>query len=209
MSILTVALTGGIATGKSVVARVLRARGCFIHSADRVARHLTKPGLPAWQKIVSHFGPEVLNPDQTINRSKLAATIFSKKRERQFLNSLIHPLVLKKKMEAIRRVEKKGGHKIFVSEAALTVESGFARFFDKVIVVDCGKETQVRRLMERDRISRAEARKKIRSQMPLEEKLKYADYVIDTSGTRDETVKQTERVYRSLLSAYKRKARKD
>jgi len=208
MSILTVALTGGIATGKSVVARILKTRGCYVHSADRAARGLMKPGLPAWEKIVSHFGPEVLNPDQTINRSNLGALIFSKKRERQFLNNLIHPLVLKKKMEAIRRLEKKGRHKIFVSEAALTVESGFARFFDKVIVVDCGKKTQIRRLMERDKISRAEALKKIRTQMPLEEKLKYADYVIDTSGTLDETARQTESVYRSLLSDYKRKSKK-
>jgi len=208
MSILIVALTGGIATGKSVVARILEKHGCYVHSADRAARDLMKPRLPAWKKIVSHFGSEVLNPDQTIDRSKLGEIIFSKKRERQFLNSLIHPLVLAKKMEAVRRLEKKGRHKIFVSEAALAIESGFARFFDKVIVVDCGKETQVRRLMERDKIGRAEALKKIRSQMPLEEKLKYADYVIDTSSTLDETARQTESVYRSLLSDYKRKSKR-
>jgi dephospho-CoA kinase len=208
MSILTVALTGGIATGKSVVARILKLRGCYIHSADRVARDLMKPRLPAWIKIVSHFGPEVLNSDQIIDRSKLGVIIFSNKKERQFLNSLIHPLVLEKKMEAIRRLEKKGRYKIFVSEAALTVESGFASFFDKVIVVRCGKQTQIRRLMGRDKISRAEALKKIRSQMPLEEKLKYADYVIDTSGTLDETARQTEGVYQGLLSDYRRKSKR-
>jgi dephospho-CoA kinase len=208
MCILTVALTGGIATGKSVVARILKKHGCYIHSADRAARDLMKPRLPAWKKIVAYFGPGILKPDQTIDRAKLGAIIFSRKRERQFLNRLIHPLVMGKKVEIVRRLERKRSHKIFVSEAALTVESGFARFFDKVIVVDCRKETQIRRLMARDKITRSDALKKIRSQMPFEKKLGYADYVIDTSGTLDETARQTEAVYRNLLSDYKKKSKR-
>ena len=205
MTMLIAALTGGIATGKSEVAKVLEQHGCYIHRADRTAHELIKPGRPAWKYVVAHFGPQVLNPDQTINRSRLGAIIFSDKKERQFLNSLIHPLVLEKIKQVIRRLGKQGKYKIFVSEAALTIESGFLRFFDKIIVVHCPEKMQIKRLMQRDRISRPEALKKIRSQMPSLEKQSYADYMIDTSGSLDDTARQTEEAYRHLLADYRRK----
>jgi dephospho-CoA kinase len=205
MTMLIVALTGGIATGKSEVAKVLKQHGCYVHRADRAARELMRPHRRAWKQVVAHFGPKVLNPDQTINRSRLGAIVFSDEKERQFLNSLVHPLVLEKKKQAIRRLEKKGKYKVFVSEAALTIESGFVRFFDKIIVVHCPEEMQIKRLMQRDRISRREALQKIRSQMPSLEKQSYADYVIDTSGSLDNTERQTDRVYMSLLADYRRK----
>ncbi len=196
---LVVALTGGIATGKSVVAKVLEELGCYIQHADKIARKLMEPGKPTWKKIVAHFGSRILNEDKTINRSRLGEIIFADKKERTYLNSLIHPLVLEKKKEAVNLLEKQGRYKIFVSEAALTIEAGFVDFFDKVIVVFCKKETQIKRLMERDKISRKEALKKIKSQMGPEKKLKYADYAIDSSGSVQSTVEQTERVYRSLM----------
>jgi len=208
MTMLTVALTGGIGTGKSVVARILQQHGCYIHSADQAARDLMKPGKPAWKKIVSHFGPQILNPDQTINRSRLGSIVFSDEKKRQFLNSLVHPLVLRKKKQVIRRLEKKGKYKIFVSEAALTIESGYAPFFDRVIVVHCAEDVQVKRLMERDKISRRDAFKKIRSQMPSPEKRRYADYVIDTSGSFENTERQTDDVYQHLLRDYSKKLKK-
>jgi dephospho-CoA kinase len=200
-----VALTGGIATGKSVVARVLEAHGCHVHSADRIAHELMKPGRPAWRQIVAHFGPRILNHNRTINRSALGAIIFAAERERRFLNQIVHPLVMKEKRLAIRRLEKKGTRRIFVSEAALTIESGFAPFFDKVIVVHCPQSIQVKRLQERDRITRREALRKIRSQMPSALKAERADYLIDTSGTLEETVAQAERVYRRLAANYRQK----
>ncbi|MDH7511804.1 MAG: dephospho-CoA kinase [Clostridiales bacterium] len=206
---LTVALTGGIATGKSVVASVLKKQGCVVQSADRVARNLMKPGRVAWQKIVDHFGPHILNPDRTINRPKLAAIIFSSVKERQFVNRLIHPLVLEKKKQTVRQLAKKGLHKIFVSEAALTIESGFIGFFDKIVVVTCPERIQLKRLMERDRISRQEAWKRIRSQMPSAKKAKQADYVIDTSGSLEETIRQSEVLYGQLLDDYQKKNKKD
>jgi dephospho-CoA kinase len=204
---LIVALTGGIAAGKSVVAGVLARHGCYIHSADQTARLLMEPGQPAWEKVVARFGKKILRPDQTVDRAGLARIIFNDERERTFLNGLIHPLVLEKKKEAIERLAKEGRIKIFVSEAALTIEAGFAGFFDKVIVVDCQPEIQVRRLMARDHIERAEALKKIRAQMAAEEKRTYADYVIDSSGTIEETIAQSEGVYQKLLKDYKRKIR--
>ncbi len=196
---LIVALTGGIATGKSVVANILQELGCYIHHADKIAHELTEPEKPAWKKIVARFGEKILNKDKTINRSKLGKIIFSDKKEQVFLNELIHPLVLQKKKETIEKIEKEGMTNIFVSEAALTVEAGFTDFFDKVIVVYCMRDIQIERLMERDRISQREALQKLKSQMTPEEKLRYADYVIDTSETLQSTVEQTERIYRNLV----------
>jgi dephospho-CoA kinase len=196
---LIVALTGGIASGKSVVSSILEELGCTIHHADRVAHKIMEPEKPAWKKIVAHFGEKILNKDKTINRSRLGKIIFSDKKEQNFLNELIHPLVLKKKKETIEKLEKEGPNTIFVSEAALTIEAGFTDFFDKIIVVYCKKENQIERLMERDQISRKEAVNKLMSQMAPEEKLKYADYIIDTSGSLQNTVEQTERVYRNLM----------
>jgi len=205
VSILTVALTGGIATGKSVVAKLLADHGCFVQSADRVAHDLMTPGRAAWHHIVAHFGTDILNPDRTLNRTRLGTIVFSSAQERQFLNRLIHPLVLAKKKTAIRTLEKKGTHKIFVSEAALTIESGFAPFFDKVIVLHCPERLQVERLMKRDGMTRREAWKRVRSQMPTVEKIKQADYLIETSGSADETAVQTERVYKNLLADFRKK----
>ncbi len=196
---LLVALTGGIASGKSVVSSVFKELGCTIHHADRVAHAIMEPGKPAWKKIVAHFGEKILNADKTINRSRLGKIIFSDKKEQNFINQLIHPLVLKKKKETIEELKKKGTPTIFISEAALTIEAGFTEFFDKIIVVYCKKEIQVERLMERDHINRKEALKKLMSQMAPEDKLKYADYIIDTSGSLQNTVEQTERVYRNLM----------
>ncbi len=209
MSILIVALTGGIATGKSVVAKLLADRGCFVQSADRVAHNLMNPGRPVWRQIVAHFGTDILNPDRTINRHRLGEIVFSSLRERQFLNSLIHPLVLAKKKSTIRRLEKKGSHKIFVSEAALTIESGFAPFFDRIIVVHCPQELQVERLVKRGGISRREAWKRVRSQLSSAKKTEHADYLIETSGSISETTAQAERVYRKLLADYSRKCARE
>jgi dephospho-CoA kinase len=206
---LIVALTGGIASGKSVVADVLARHGCYIDTADETARGLMEPGQPAWEKVVARFGRKILRPDQTIDRPGLARIIFNDEEARLFLNRLIHPLVLEERKAAIERLAKEGRVKIFVSEAALTIEAGFAGFFDKVIVVYCRPEIQIQRLMERDHIERAEASKKIQAQMPAEEKLKYADYVVDTSGTVEGTKAQSEQVYEKLLKDYQRKLQRE
>jgi len=174
--VLLVALTGGIACGKSVIGRLFVEKGCFVHSADTAARELMSPGTKVWRAVADHFGSGVLREDGTIDRAKLGAIIFSEEKERAFLNGLVHPRVLERIRETVARLEKEGRHTIFVSEAALVVEAGFARFYDKIIVAHCGRDVQVRRLMERDGIDREEALNKVRSQMGQEEKLKHADY---------------------------------
>lgn len=205
---LIVALTGGIATGKSVAARVLEELGCYVHHADKIAHELMEPEKPSWKEIVDHFGEEILNNDKTINRSKLGSIVYSDKKERLFLNKIIHPLVFEKKKEIIKSLEKDGHYKIFVSEAALTIEAGLVQFFDKIVVVYCEKEIQIKRLMERDQISRDEALKKLKSQWDPDEKKKYADYTVDTSGTIQSTIEQAERVYRNLMLDYELKYKK-
>jgi dephospho-CoA kinase len=205
MPVLTVALTGGIATGKSVVARVLKRRGCFVESADLAARGLMSPGRPAWKQVAAHFGPTVLNPDRTINRPRLASIIFSNEAERRFLDSVVHPLVMAEKQRTVRRLEKPGRRRIYVSEAALTLEAGFAGFFDRIIVTDCPVALQVRRLMERDGLERPDALRRVHAQLPRAARLRRADYVIDTSGTMQRTVQQAEEVAARLGEDCRRK----
>ncbi len=163
------------------------------------------PGRPAWKKITARFGPAVVAPDKTISRLRLGALVFSNPEARRFVNALIHPLVIAAQEKAIARIERQGRHRIFVSEAALTVEAGYAPLFDKIVVVYCPPSVQLRRLRERDAISRAEALRKIAAQMPVGEKRRYADYVIDTSGSLAQTIVQTERTYAGLLQNYELK----
>ena len=204
---LLVALTGGIACGKSVIGRLLLEKGCFVHSADTAAREVMSPGTDVWRTVADHFGSGILREDGTIDRAKLGAIIFSDDKERAFLNGLVHPRIFERIKEMVARLEKEGRHTIFVSEAALVVEAGCARFYDKIVVAHCDRDIQVRRLMERDGIGRAEALKKIGSQLGQEEKLKHADYTIETSGTLAETIEQTERVYAMLVQDSELKCR--
>ncbi|MEN6311457.1 MAG: dephospho-CoA kinase, partial [Acidobacteriota bacterium] len=180
---LRVALTGGIACGKSVVVRILQEKGCYVHSADQAAHDLMSPGAPAWKKITARFGREILGPDGAVDRGRLGRIVFSDPEALLFLNRLLHPLVLAEMKRLASRLEREGRTRIFISEAALTVEAGFASLFDKVVVVHCPAQIQLARLMMRDGISAAEARKKIGAQMPVEEKLKHADYAVDASGS--------------------------
>lgn len=196
------ALTGGIATGKSVIAHVLQELGCYIHVADKAAHKLTAPNTLAWKKIVSRYGQEILNTDKHIDRHKLGKLAFSNKKELVFLNELIHPYVLKDLLHTLKEIQQQNQYQIFISEAAITIESGFAKYFEKIIVAYCDPDIQIQRLMNRDKIIRQDALDRINSQMPAREKLKYADYTIDTSGTVKETIEQSERLYRNLLSDY-------
>jgi dephospho-CoA kinase len=204
---LIVSLTGNIASGKSIAAKILKDLGCYIHHSDKVAHELMKTGAPAWEAVVSRFSRSILNKDGSINRKKLGAIIFANKKERLFLNKLIHPLVLEKKKEIIKKVSRKGDFPIFISEAALTIEAGYADFFDKVVLVYCSREIQIKRLMERDKITEKKALIKINSQMPADEKKSYADYIIDTSGSLEDTLEQTERIYRQLLADHEFKTK--
>lgn len=204
MKVLKVALTGGIATGKSVISEYLKKKGCYLCYSDQLAHKLMEPGSIAWEKIVEHFGESIIFPDKRIDRKKLGEIVFNSERDRIFLNNLIHPLVLREKEKIVEDLERSGRTKIFVSEAALTIEAGFHTFYHRVIVAHAPLEVRLKRLMERDGIGEELALKKINSQLSNEEKLKYAHYIIDTSGKIKDTLKWTREVFRALMNDWKR-----
>jgi dephospho-CoA kinase len=196
---LTVALTGGIAAGKSVVARVFEARGGVLFRADEVARGLMAPGGPAVRPLVDRFGQDLVGPDGGVDRKKLASIVFGDPAGRTEVNRIVHPLVEKARRAEVVRLEAEGRTDIFVSEAALTIEAGLEKEFDKVVVVWCPAEVQAARLMARDGLGREEALRRIAAQMPAEEKLRYAGYVVDASGSLERTLAQAEAVWAKLL----------
>jgi dephospho-CoA kinase len=179
---LKVGLTGSIAVGKSYVCEILRELGAFVLDADQTAREVVQPNTEGWREIVRNFGREVLQSDNTLDRAKLGAIVFADEARRQLLNSIVHPLVIEAQNDWLTKCERENPKGIAVIDAALMIESGGYRRFDKLIVVWCEAETQIRRLMARNNLSREEALKRINAQMPQEEKKKYADFLIDTTA---------------------------
>lgn len=195
---LVVGLTGGIASGKSIASKTLKEIGLPVIDADLIARELVKPGRIGYKEIVDHFGKEILNPDKTINRKKLARTIFNDARERKVLNSILHPRMIKEVKKGINDFEKKR-EKIVIVDAALLIEVGQLSFVDKLIVVTVSPKIQVKRLARRDHLTAREVKERIVTQMPLSEKVKLADWVIDNSGSLKKTIKRTKEVYLTIV----------
>lgn len=196
-----VGLTGGIATGKSFVTAQLKALGCEVVDADVIARRVVEPGEPAYHDIVREFGVEVLDAQGTIDRAKLGAIVFADAERRARLNAIVHPRVLAAQDAWLTEVERRDPHAIAVVDAALMIEAGGYKRFDKLIVVYCEPEVQLKRLMARNNLSREEALKRINAQMPTSEKLKYADYTVDTSLGFEDTARQVKLLYEQLRRA--------
>lgn len=196
---LLVGLTGGIGTGKSTVSRMFRDLGCLIIDADLLAREVVEPGEPAYAKIVAEFGKEVLDPDGHIDRKKLGALVFGDEAKRKRLEEFTHPEIRQRQIGILAELVTEGFEGIVIFDAALLVETGGAKNMDRLVVVVADEATQVRRLMVRDDIAEAEVRQKIRSQMPLAEKVKQAHYVVDNSGNRDLTEQRVREVNQALL----------
>jgi len=197
---LRVGLTGSIAVGKSFVTDCLREAGCRVIDADSVARAVVEPGQPGLARIAEAFGTEVLRPDGTLDRARLGAIVFADEKRRVMLNAILHPLIIASQDEQLRQWERQEPHRIGVVDAALMIETGSFRRFDKLIVVHCAPEVQIERLMKRDHITREAAQLRIAAQMPQQQKMAYADYLIDTTSDFDETRRQTHEVYRQLNS---------
>jgi len=193
-----VGLTGGLACGKSFVGETLGQLGCHVLQADRLGHEVLLPGGEAYAQVVHEFGPGVLGEAGTIDRRALAAQVFGKPERLALLNSFVHPPVLRREEEWLARVAAEDPRGIAVVEAAILIETGSYRRFDKLIVVTCDVEQQVQRSMKRDGTAREEVLARLSRQMPLAGKLKFADFVIDASGTKEETVRQTRAVYESL-----------
>ena len=184
---LKVGLTGSIAVGKSYVVSVLAELGCVTFDADRVAHSVMEPGRPAYEDIVRDFGESVLAADRSIDRQKLGAIVFGDETRRIRLNEIVHPRVIEEQNRLLQEAEAKNPDGIAVIDAALMIESGGYKRFDKLIVVYCDRETQIDRLMRRNHISKEDAERRVAAQMSSDEKREYADYQIDTSGGYDQT----------------------
>ena len=201
---LRVGLTGSIAVGKSFVTSIFSDLGCHTLDADVTAREVVLPGSPGLAAIAEAFGQDVLNPDGTLNRNRLGELIFADEEKRQKLNYILHPFIIARQDEIMREWEIADPHGIGIIDAALMIESGGYRRFDKLIVVHCRPEVQLERLMLRNSLSREEAQRRIDSQMTQAEKQQYADYLIDTSDGFELTKKRAQEVHEKLLELAKK-----
>ena len=200
---LKVGLTGSIAVGKSFVLGVLAELGCHVLDADATAREVVAPGTPGLKAVVDAFGDEILNSDGELDRAKLGAIVFADEAKRLQLNSLLHPFIISAQDEQMRQWEQEDSQGIAVVDAALMIESGGYRRFDKLVVVHCSPEVQLERLMTRDGLTRADAGQRIGAQMSQEEKKTCADFLIDTSEGFNSTRQQTESLFHKLSALRK------
>jgi dephospho-CoA kinase len=197
---LRVGLTGGLGSGKSFVGHALADLGCLLIQSDDLGRQVQEPGGEAFEGIVREFGPEILTGQGVIDRRRLGAEVFAHPDRLKQLNALVHPFVFARQRKLQSDFFALHPDGITVTEAAILIEVGSYRDYDRLIVAFCRPEQQVERAMARDRLTREEVLDRMRQQMPLEEKLKYADFVVDTSGPKAATLAQTEAVYHSLRS---------
>jgi dephospho-CoA kinase len=202
---LRIGLTGSIGVGKSFAAGVLAELGCHVIDADDTAREVVAAGSTGLQKIVAEFGNDVLQDDGTLDRSKLGQLVFENAEKRAVLNSILHPLIIAQQDAHLREWETEHPNGIAVVDAALMIESGGYKRFDKLIVVHCRPEIQLERVMARNNLSRVEAANRINAQMSQDEKKKFADYLIDTSDGFEATKKQTEEVYAEMIKELSRR----
>jgi dephospho-CoA kinase len=191
-------LTGGIACGKTFVGETLRGLGCLLVEADELGHEALEPGGDAYEPVLREFGPEILRPGDGIDRRKLAALVFEKPGRLEKLSALVHPVVIRREEEMIRDFAARNPDGIAVVAAAILIETGSYKRFDRIILVTCDEEQQVERAMRRKEAAEADVRARLSRQMPLAEKRKYADFVIDTSGDKESTVRQTQAVYDEL-----------
>lgn len=195
---LRVGLTGSIAVGKSFVLGVFRDLGCSVLDADKVARDVVEPGTVGLERVVASFGDKILRSDGSLDRAALSAIVFADNDKRVELNSIIHPLVFLEQDRWLNEREAEDPASIAIVDAALMIESGGYRRFDALIVVWCEPELQLQRLMTRDGVTRVDAERRIAAQMPQSEKKRYADYLIDTSSSFEDTRRQANEVYNRL-----------
>jgi len=195
---LKVGLTGGLASGKSFVGEALAGFGCLLIQADELGHQVLEPGGEAYDEVVREFGAEILDGACRIDRKRLAALVFGSPGRLERLNSLVHPPVVRREEQAAAAFAEREPHGIAVVEAAILIETGSYRRFDRIILVTCTEEQQRERALRREGVLEPDVVARMSRQMPLAEKRKYADFVIDTSGTKEETLSQTRAVYDAL-----------
>ena len=203
---LLVGLTGGIATGKSTVSEILRGLGAVVLDADRLAHEVVEPGQPALAAIVREFGRDVLRPDGTLDRKRVAAIVFSAPERRKALEAITHPAIRERFLARLVELEAEGFDGLVFWDAPVMIETGGHKAMDRLVVVVTDAATQLGRAVGRDG-DRADIERRIANQLPLEEKARLADYVIDNSGDRAATEARTREVYAALLAEARRRRR--
>ncbi len=191
-------VTGGVASGKTTVARMIENLGAFTIDFDLLSRIVVEPHKPAWKEILSYFGKQVLLADKTLDRGKLSQIVFRNPAKRKKLESILHPRIFDEFARRVRDHTAKDPHAIIQAVVPLLFEAKMQHFFDKILLVYIPPAMQAERLMKRDRISRELAANIIKAQLPIEEKKGHADFVIDNSGTLRETTRQVQKVWREL-----------
>ena len=204
---LLVGLTGGIATGKSTVAEVFRRLGSVIIDADVLAREVVVPGEPAYDEIVATFGRGILRPDGLLDRQKLGAIVFAAPDAKKRLEAITHPRIRERFARTLAELEARDFAGLVIFDAPVMIESGNSTAMDRLVVVVTDAATQAQRLTARDALGAAAAEQRMRSQMPVAEKAKLADYVIDNSGDRETTIAEARRVYTALQADLKARGR--
>jgi dephospho-CoA kinase len=193
-----VGLTGGIASGKSIVSGMMADFGAKIIDLDQIAREVVEPNKPAWQEIIEYFGEKILLSDRTIDRKKLGEMIFANSEAREKLNEITHSRIVRELFKLIERYRREK-QVLVVVDAALLFETKMDGWLKPVIVVSANEEKQIKRLQDRDGYRREQALKRIQAQMPLKEKVRHADYVINNSGSWEDTRKQVETVWKKIM----------
>lgn len=200
---LNVGLTGGIASGKSTVAKMFQEKGAHLIDFDVMVRSVEEPGAPAWKKIVECFGSKILNEDRTINRKKLGAIVFCDKEKLEKLNGIVHPVIFEEWKRQIADIREKIPNAIVISDIPLLIEAGKVDEVDLVVLIYISQEEQILRLIERDGCSRGEALTRIESQMPIDKKLRYSDFIVDNGGSLEETAEQVSDIWERFLEIEK------
>jgi dephospho-CoA kinase len=193
-----VGLTGGVATGKSTVAKMFKQCGAVVIDADELAHEVVKPDKPAWQEIVKTFGKAVLNPDRTLNRRKLGAVVFGNRTKLRRLEHIIHPRVAREQTRLARHAARNDPQSVVIYDVPLLFEAGVDTRVDKIIVVTADRKTQIARLKKRNSLSRAEAIRRIHSQMPLAKKIQRADHVLSGTLPRPSLRRQVAQLLQNL-----------
>jgi dephospho-CoA kinase len=202
---LNVGLTGGIASGKSTVARMLAEKGAVLIDFDELAHAVEESGGPVWREIIRHFGEEILHGDRTINRRKLGETVFADREKRELLNRLVHPAIFEEWQRRLAEIRVRRADAIVVSDIPLLIEAGLKVMVDLILLVYITPEEQIRRVMARDGFSREEAERRLAAQMPIDEKLRWADIVIRNEGSPEETRRTVSEVWMELNIREKRR----
>jgi dephospho-CoA kinase len=195
---LRVGLTGSIAVGKSFVSSAFAGLGCRVLDADATAREVVEPGTEGLRVVVAAFGADILDAEGKLDRARLGAVVFADEEKRRLLNSILHPLIIAAQDEWMREREREDPRGVAVIDAALMIETGSYKRFDQIVVVHCLPEAQLERLMKRNGLTREEAERRVAAQMSQEEKMRHADFLIDTSNGFDDTRRRVEQVYEEL-----------